>query len=192
MNPLKGKNNIMCDLETMAKTNNAAIVSIGAVKFTDKKLLEGFYRVVTLQSCMDEGLDVDASTIKWWLEQSNEATRELLCNQIPLPQALQEFASWLGSDGVLWGNGATFDNVILTNAYKACRIRRPWSYRNDRCYRTISALYPDIEKESPGVNHRALTDAENQAKHIIRIFDSLANIYDDAEAWNKTKSDKKA
>jgi len=73
---------VMLDLETMGKKSNAAIVSIGAVEFDIETGKTGreFYKVVDLQSCLDLGLKVEASTIYWWLMQS-EAARKRICEK---------------------------------------------------------------------------------------------------------------
>lgn len=64
---------LMIDLETMGVGNNAAIKSIGAVKFNieNEELGEGFYKVVNLQSCIEIGLETDESTKEWWSKQDD-------------------------------------------------------------------------------------------------------------------------
>ncbi len=67
-------NNIMLDLETMGNTPTSAIIAIGAVRF-DKKIKGKFYGVIDLESCLEDGLTVDASTIMWWMQQSDAARK---------------------------------------------------------------------------------------------------------------------
>ncbi len=162
-------NNIMLDLETMSTASNAAILSIGAVKFSNK-IDDEFYRVVNLKTCTDVGLEIDNSTIEWWNNQSPEARQ--VFNEIPitLEQMLKDFSNWIGDKPMLWGNGSDFDNVILSNAYKACGIEQPWAYYNNRCFRTAKALYPAVKMEVTGTYHNALDDAHSQALHMINIF----------------------
>ena len=45
----------MVDLETMSTRSNAAICSIGAVKFEGKEILDTFYCTVDIKSCKDCG-----------------------------------------------------------------------------------------------------------------------------------------
>ena len=74
----------------------------------------------------------------------------------------------------VWGNGATFDNVIIANAYKAVSLDKPWAYRSDRCYRTMINTFQDVRKpDMQGTVHNALDDAKLQAKHLCMIFDKL-------------------
>lgn len=63
-------NNLMLDLETMANTPNSPVISIGAVFFDHKTgdLSASTEINISLESSMH-----DASTIMWWMKQSNDA-----------------------------------------------------------------------------------------------------------------------
>jgi len=172
----------MLDLETMGNRSSSAIIAIGAVKFDPKtkQITDRFYARVDLQSCLDAGLTVDGSTIMWWLQQSEEARSQFKGVLPPLKTALGGFTTWMQKQTrpdemghTVWGNGATFDNVILTNAYNALGLARPWSYKGDRCYRTIRNLYPDVPCKDYGISHRADHDAEAQAIHLMEIWPKL-------------------
>lgn len=73
----------------------------------------------------------------------------------------------------IWGNGADFDNVILTNAYRAVGISRPWEPYHDRCYRTLKNLRRDIHLYRTGTHHNALYDAITQAEHAVRLLQAV-------------------
>ena len=168
----------MIDLETMSSNSNAAIVSIGACKFSVENGIEDtFYVNVDLPSCIEKGMHVNGDTIMWWLGQSKEARDILQVDRFNLTNALDEFTSWFNSakyGKYLWGNGATFDNVVLSNAYKAVGFKQPWNYRNDCCYRTLKNLTPEVTApERKGTHHNALDDAMYQAEHLIKIFKHL-------------------
>jgi hypothetical protein len=169
MMKLEGQH-VMVDLETLGNTSSSAIVSIGAAKFTADGVLDTFYRRIDLQSCIRAGLKMDVNTVEWWMHQSDEARAVFTQPGVGLRVALQDFSVWYPKGGCLWGNGATFDNVILTNAYRACDLEPPWPYWGDRCYRTVKALYKHIEADKfDGVKHNALDDALHQARHLIKI-----------------------
>jgi exodeoxyribonuclease VIII len=73
----------------------------------------------------------------------------------------------------LWGNGAVFDNTILGNAYFITGRKPPWNPWDDRCYRTVKALFKWIPAdERQGTYHNALDDAMHQTKHLIKILGS--------------------
>lgn len=183
-------NNIMLDLETMGNGSNAAIVSIGAVFFNPLtgELGNQFYSRVWLESAAKHG-DMDAGTVAWWLNQSSEARAEINHeNSVSLNEALRAFSELIiGSaecsftDIRVWGNGCTFDNVILSNAYKAIKLSKPWSYAGDMDVRTIvelgrKLLNFDPKKDMPfeGEKHNALADAIHQAKYVSAIYQKLA------------------
>ena len=162
-------NNIMLDLETMGNTSNSAIIAIGAVRFNED-VIDRFYEVVDLKSCTDVGLEIEPSTVMWWMQQSEEARDKFKAEAISLNEALIKFAKWIGEDAIVWGNGAAFDNVILANAYRKILYPQPWKFWNDRCYRTVKNLHPEIEMERVGTYHCAVDDAESQARHLMRIL----------------------
>jgi len=168
---------IMLDLETMSLAPNAALVSIGAVRMTVRGEDSGvFYRNITLQSSVDAGLHMDPSTVMWWMQQSERARGALAIRALPLAQALRDFAYWIApqemadTQPILWGNGAAADNVWLAEAYKAVGFPRPWSHKNDRCYRTFRAMHRDVEDPPENeATHDALADALWQAKFLERV-----------------------
>ena len=167
-------NNIMLDLETMGSEANSAIISIGAVKFNDTEVTSKFHEIVDLQSCIDAGLNVTASTVLWWMGQSDEARSQFNSDdKIDIRSALNKFSTWVGDDAIVWGNGANFDNTILANAYNKTRIDLPWKFWNNRCYRTVKNLYPEIKINRVGTFHKAVDDAETQALHLIEIMKEI-------------------
>lgn len=168
--------NIMLDLETWGTKPGSVIASIGAVVFNDDAVTDYFYARVCPKSAMEAGLLVDADTILWWMKQSDEARAEF-SSADHIETALADFSRWClaGRDGdpVMWGNGADFDNVLLTSAYEAVGIVRPWSRWNSRCYRTAKSYRPDIKMVRTGTHHNALDDARSQAEHLIRIHKAM-------------------
>ncbi len=168
------KQNVMLDLETLGQRPGAVIRAIGAVKFSAAGLGEEFYRRIDAQSCVDSGLQIDASTVMWWLKQSDAARAEMTLPGDHIAQVLVDFSRWLDpleNEIVLWGNGSDFDNAILAEAYHATKFELPWSFWNNRCYRTLKSLFPQRQQKSQcGVKHNALDDARSQAWHAIEFL----------------------
>ena len=165
---------VMLDLETMSVRSNAAIASIGAVKFeVGTGIIDQFYRTVDLRTCKAVGLHVDPETVEWWNQQNKEARQALLKDNVSLSQALDDFSQWFGRSSLpTWGNGAGFDNVIMENAYRALDRKRPWLPWEDRCYRTMNNLVKIPIDKREGVYHNALDDALTQTKHLQKILGS--------------------
>lgn len=179
---------LMIDLETMGKKANAPIVSIGAVFFNPATGSTGgeFYASVSLESSMLFGCNPDAETIIWWLKQSPEARSAItMSDALPLIDALELLSDFIsensdvGSDVQVWGNGASFDNVILRSSYNRAEIECPWKYWNDRDVRTITeignaiGINPRYDIPFEGDMHNALSDARHQVKYVSAIWREL-------------------
>jgi hypothetical protein len=170
--PEMNYDNVMIDLETLGKNSHSAIISIGAAEFNASGLGRTFYANIDPESCVRAGLKMDASTVMWWMQQSEQARAAFNADaKSSLLRALTDFCDWFPDKACVWGNGATFDNVILSNAYDLTSIAKPWKYNADRCYRTLKALYPGVTPDlRGGTYHNALDDAVHQAQHAAKIL----------------------
>jgi len=185
----KDRPDMMLDLETMGTGNDAAIIAIGAVMFDPEAFRENgdwmqcitgeFYVNVDLESSIRHGGKVTGATVEWWMDQSQEARDKLKAAKLDVDEALASFSSWVslfGDPATVWGNGATFDNVVLRSAYDRMdsdqsELKCPWNFRADRCYRTLRNLAPNLVTDIPGlVTHYALDDAKYQAVVASRIL----------------------
>lgn len=111
----------------------------------------------------------------WWLKQSEEARSYFFNNDNApsLMDALHRFSEFYNKhNGMVWGNGAMFDNSILGNSYKRCGLDVPWKFWNDMCYRTIKNMNKHIPIGRVGTYHNAVDDAESQALHLIKILNT--------------------
>jgi exodeoxyribonuclease VIII len=168
----------MLDLETMAVTPDAAIIAIGAVSFMPEKMLimDRFHETISLESCLKTGLVINGDTVMWWMQQDASARKQFSKHGWGLKACLRQFAQWVTSDTWMWGNGASFDNVILANAYRQVKLDVPWKWWKDRCYRTIAAMHPEIKLKRIGTYHNAVDDAESQAIHLMKILNKDRDI----------------
>jgi 3'-5' exoribonuclease Rv2179c-like domain len=178
---------VMLDLETLGNKPGSVIVAMGAVKFGEGRILDTFYERIDARSCVEAGLEMDPETVMWWLTQEDGARLEITKPGAPLGSVLSLFSVWLGEDVEVWGNGATFDNVLLVDAYDAVGIPRPWRFSRDRCYRTVSALRPDVALVRAGTHHNALDDATAQAEHLMRVLAAMG-VTPGAEGWTRIGS----
>ena len=166
----------MIDLETMGNNSYSPIISIGAVYFDKTGTGSRFYEKVSLDSCLKCGMKPDASTILWWLKQSDDARKEFEENEChsSISVVLRAFSAFCIDSAIVWGNGADFDIVILKNAYGLNGISIPWKYNNVRCFRTLKAFFPDIQVNDVGLTeHNALCDAVWQANYAVEILKKL-------------------
>ena len=164
--------NIMLDLETLGGDNNAIILAIGAVKFDlNNGLSSTFYKTINIQSCVNVGMSLTGDNLLWWLKQSKKAIDEAFKGEFDIKDVLVDFYNWLGTNTSIkiWGYSSTFDNTILSTAYKQCGMKAPWFFWNDRCYGTVVNSFDKIEISGLGTRHNALDDAKRQAIHLIKI-----------------------
>ncbi|KLV74782.1 exonuclease [Citrobacter sp. MGH110] len=180
---------LMVDMETMGNSPDAPIVSIGAVFFDPSTGNTGaeFYQVVSLESSMSFGMKPDASTIQWWLKQSSEARSAILVDEaMGLLETLELLADFIAENAAngshtvqLWGNGCSFDNVILRRAYALTDTPFTVPFWNDRDVRTMVALgksvgiNPRFDIPFEGEMHNALSDARHQVKYVSAIWQRL-------------------
>jgi exodeoxyribonuclease VIII len=167
----------MIDLETMGVGSNPAVIAIGAVFFDNEEVSGPFHRRIPIEDAQRYGT-IDGATVRWWMEQDDDARKRVMSSKksVSTIEALNDFVKYLThnsggrlDDVKVWGNGAAFDNVILSELFKRANMTPVWKFWNDRCYRTVKAMYPDVKMKHKGVKHDALHDATAQAKHLIKI-----------------------
>lgn len=154
---------VMLDIETLGLNPGAAVLSIGAVRFGKDGIGEHFYRNVSLESCDDAGLTIDVGTLDWWLGQDGDI-QHVLTGGDSLSSALLDFSTFYGGADEIWAFSPSFDCEILEAAYEAVGEAPPWSYRDERCCRTLAALPQAVDLEQDGSEHDALDDAIYQAR----------------------------
>lgn len=164
---------IMVDIETLGVRPDSCILSIGAVRFSETEILDRFYVNVDAKTCKAVGLTIDPDTVAWWEKQPKAVRDSLLVDKQPLTEALRSFRMWIGSEKPpIWANGPDFDLVILSTAFERIGQKPPWSFRQYRCYRTLTKMVDVPRPEVTGLNHNALDDAELQARHLLQILGS--------------------
>jgi DNA polymerase III epsilon subunit-like protein len=170
---------IMIDIETLGTKPNSVILTIGAIRFNRKqkivpfeKLKNYFYRKIDISSCVKIGLEKDNDTLKWWESQHEDIRKEAFeGKREDLKKVLLDFSNWVSKDSFIWSHGASFDTVILENAFKKCGLQTPWKFFNVRDTRTVYDIFGIKKEDMPSEqNHNALYDCWRQ---IIGINKAL-------------------
>lgn len=174
---------IMVDLETFGTDNNAAITAIGAHARLPGDAQDSYY--TTCDPDSDPGCSFSAATIRWWLQQSEEA-RKAISGTPPtssLEQALTGFSLWYSKivqehpSVTIWGNGADFDLVILASAFRRVLCRNPpWRHSSVMCFRTWRRLVGAPKPVVNGTAHHALDDAIAQANLLLTFRGPLETV----------------
>lgn len=171
---------IMIDLETLAATPDAAILTIGAVKFdpfgmeTKDKAMDSFYVKVDIDDCHNLGLVTSDDTLEWWSRQSPEAQAAAFDpeGRLPVREAFDQLYKFCWGAKRVWANGSVFDIVICENVFRKLNKAIPWKFWEIRDVRTAFDLGID-PKRPPITAHHALEDAWNQAVGIQNVYNTL-------------------
>lgn len=175
---------LMLDLETLATTPDAVVLSIGAVVWetltkTDGDLsyniLGRYYRKPALQPQFDRGRKVSESTLLWWRQQDSVAQHEAFDSvRRPLREVFIDFDAFVRKFALnhFWANPATFDFPIWENLANQCNWMEmsevPWKYNQKYDVRTVvnEASYRAkdhvMSRAIPGVPHTPIYDCEWQ------------------------------
>lgn len=166
----------MVDLETMAVTANAVVLSLGAVHFNPWG--NGYGDKLYFKICIDDqdalGREIDPNTLVWWSKQDATVMAEAFSpdNRISIVDAMNQFHRFAWGCDAFWSHGATFDMMILENIYRQLNKPLPWNYWQIRDTRTLFDLGfdPDMPKDN---KHDALQDAIRQAVGVQNIYRKL-------------------
>jgi len=167
------KTHVMIDIETLDTRPTAVIASMAVVRFALAKgvLTERMWNVA-LQPQLDAGRTISAATLQWWFDREKAVQESTFLQAAMSPiGVLSELDEILKKDDLLWGNGATFDNVLIKHFAENFDRRLRHKYYNDRCFRTLAATF-DPQKELRPDNlhkHDALADCQNQAQWFVNI-----------------------
>jgi exodeoxyribonuclease VIII len=167
---------LMVDMETMAVSPNAVVLSLGAVHFDPYGIgyTDSLYFRIDIDDQDALGREVDPNTITWWSSQDPAVMEEAFSpdNRIPLVDAIDQFHRFAWGCSAFWSHGSTFDLVILENIYSQLNKPLPWNYWQLRDTRTLFdlSLDPDMPQDS---KHDALQDAIRQSVGVQNIYRKL-------------------
>lgn len=200
---------IMIDFETLSLKENANLLSLGACAFDPAtgEIVSTFYAAIDPRT--QPGRDIDPSTVLWWLDQDEAARKKITqaakntdeldamvdvetpeANElaenacIPINHCAMAFIAFvesLGQENIqCWSNGAV-DHAWLQSMFDYTGYKNPIKFWNQRDYRTMKALHPDVEMADYGVAHNALDDAIKQTNHLCAILRSRTEDIDDGK-----------
>lgn len=182
---------VMIDIETLGRSHDAAVIQVGLTKFslTDQYELNPIIETRDWTIMLEDALvygKVDADTLMWWLKQTKDepelyrtffdpwAVAQKIC-----VEALCGCVGWSQLDGV-WTNAPSFDFPILKHAIEAVGAKVPWTYRQERCSRSlfwyVMDRWPSLADQLPtrkGILHSAKEDSIYQAEVLIWLMQRI-------------------
>jgi len=167
---------MMVDLETMAVSPDAVVLTLGAVHFNPYG--NGYSDKLYLRFDLDDqdklGREIDPNTLDWWAKQDPKVMEEAFSpdDRIPLVDAMDQFHKFAWGCTAFWAHGSLFDIAILENIYRQLVRTPPWQYWQIRDTRTIFDLGydPDMPQAS---KHDALQDAIRQSVGVQNVYSKL-------------------
>lgn len=168
---------IMVDIETLAISPDACILTIAAQQFNPFEKqnyddLRYYYARVSIES--QKNRNVEEHTVEWWANRSESAKKEAFSGdgRIPLSNALSELSPLIWQSEFMWINDPTFEVNILENAYKSYNMPTPWKFYLVRDARTIYSIHPDLVRSQ--ATHHALEDCRRQIEMLQQTFTDLS------------------
>jgi len=167
---------LMIDMETIAVSPRATILSLGAVHFNPYGNGYGdkLYFRVDLDDQDKLNREVDQNTLDWWAKQDPIVMEEAFSpdDRIPLTEAMDRFQKFAWGCDTFWSHGATFDLVIIEDIMRQLGRPIPWNFWQLRDTRTLFDLGVDPDMPTGG-KHDALQDAIRQAIGVQNIYTKL-------------------
>lgn len=176
----------MLDIETLSTRPHASILSISAIRFEMDSLDVPFDKIpdkdkfnvyVSTRSCKKLGLHECEKTKRWWSHQDPKIRKRVMGGVTPIGEAIEMFRKWIGKDYReinVWGNGASFDPVIIDEVCTRLGVKKLWSFRNIRDCRTAYDIGEVWLNDFKGdKQHDSLYDCYYQINALRQAFRNI-------------------
>lgn len=187
---------VMVDIETLATTDDAVILEMGAVMFDRERKVLGPVFSMTLDYLSQGDRRTDLDTVMWWtaperigrfreMQEGHERKPALWHGLLELEQFLRVH---LAGKGEVWAKG-DFDLRILGHAFREHEMEVPWKYHQARELRTV-LKWTGVMPCGP-VPHHAAEDAELQVGSLFAAEERKirASGIDFEEGWKAYRTD---
>lgn len=167
---------VMIDFETLGNGKNKCLCQVGAVYFDRVTGETGAELLINIDAAshVKEGGVIDAETVNWWLQQSEEARKSILAPGVPVKEAMARLNAFVMGADRIWSH-ATFDFVTLCDTLKQLGIHPLFSYKAGLDLRTLVYLAGVSTKDfvREGTHHDGLADAKFQVKYCVAALNAI-------------------
>lgn len=166
------------EIETWGLNHDAVIVQIGACYFDrySGKIGNRYKVNIDPQSSLDMGFKVSASTIEWWLGQSEEARKSITAEpRYHVTDAIRGLNEFLSKAKAIWSH-ATFDMPKIMHHIEVFDLFPKFHYSAAKDIRTLTGLAGISKRQAPereGIHHDALDDCLYQVQYCVMCFNKL-------------------
>lgn len=164
----------MMDLETLATSPDAQVLTIGCTKFDPFSFApthSDFYFRMEIDDQELMGRIQDEGTLNWWAQQSQEAQDEAFGEpREDVRTVLQALKKWyVGCDNI-WSQG-NMDIIIMEDMCRQYNEPIPWAHWMVGDSRPFLKRMPyDPRKDNKFLEHHALEDAKAQVDALRKTF----------------------
>lgn len=174
-------NHLMLDIETASSRNDAVVLTVGVLRFDPYGDASGDYANHWVIPFSDnKGGHIDLDTIKWWMEQTDEARKAawLDTRGVAPTSPTSEAPFWnivemLNTAEHIWANDPDFDCTVMRSFMERNSVQWRW-YRKHRSLRTLKAMFDIPFIEPIGTAHNALDDCRYQAEQVRAVYQRRA------------------
>lgn len=167
---------VMIDIETLATTPDAVVMSVGAVKFDPKASRPPTNKTlwrpdIDEQTARDR--HVSESTLEWWSRQPTHIQDDAFSehDRITVKDFMKELNRYCVGADKIWCQGPQFDLLILENFYTQWGHHFGWQFWQVMDCRTLFQLMPtDPRKAIQQDLHSADADAYFQALGVQQCY----------------------
>jgi len=163
----------MIDIETLATSSRAVVLSVAAVRFKLYSTAPAiddvcFKAVLNIREQLAVGREVDMEVLRWWGLQSDKARAHWVAprpDAITHPRtALVNLGSYLNGTSRVWCCGPSFDAAIIESLCANFDLSTPWGYSAPRDVRTIRDFDQRREwkRSTDDIDHDPLSDCRFQ------------------------------
>lgn len=175
---------IMLDLETLATSPDAVVLTLGAIRFDpfaddtnsvdDTTIhMDTFYRRIDPESFTWDAA-IEPSTMDWWMKQPESVREEAFAedDRHDIRDVMRDFYKWAnkGFEGV-WANGPVFDIAMMEYITRQLERGNPWRFWQVQDARTVYRLVKH-DRPNPKLHH-ALWDCWSQIVALQSCFRNL-------------------
>ena len=167
---------VMLDIETLATTPDAVVMSVGVVKFDPQSGTP--YNKTLWRPDIDEQTERDRhvsdSTLEWWGKQADHIQEDAFSDEgrIPVTEFMKELNRYCVGMDKIWCQGPQFDMLILEILYIQWGHHFGWQFWQVMDCRTLFQLMPvDPRKAIQQDLHSADADAYYQAIGVQQCYE---------------------
>lgn len=173
------------DNETYDTLPTAVVLTVGAVFFDGDHIAHRIYFAPSVEEQIKRGRTISASTLEWWMSQSQEAREPLYqAPKLTIDEGRQVLRNFGAQAQRVWARPGMFDLPMLRSLFGQDLWDNEGEQRFGRGYQKEADMQGLVLEVDPqrelaptfeGIAHHALHDAEHHHKWLQNIRKRMAS-----------------